>query len=135
MSGTTIEAREKHRIYMRAWRRGHLEECSESNKRWRRANPEKCAAANNAWKLAHPEKVVEGRKNHRNQHPELVALSRRVRRRVRSGALIKPAICSMCGTDKKRIEGHHCDYNKPYELTWLCHACHMFMHRAKKETP
>jgi hypothetical protein len=26
------------------------------------------------------------------------------------------------------VEGHHPDYQKPMEVTWLCHDCHQLQH-------
>jgi len=39
--------------------------------------------------------------------------------------------CELCGC--KESEMHHEDYNKPYDVTWLCHQCHMALHAAKRE--
>lgn len=36
--------------------------------------------------------------------------------------------CIMCGTDKL-VEAHHCDYNKPYDVMWLCSLHHKEWHR------
>ena len=42
---------------------------------------------------------------------------------LRSGKLIKPKNCSMCGSDK-RIEAHHVDYRSPLNIVWVCFSCH-----------
>jgi hypothetical protein len=42
---------------------------------------------------------------------------------VRSGKLVRPAVCSSCGSNGK-IEAHHEDHLKPLEVTWLCKKCH-----------
>jgi len=37
--------------------------------------------------------------------------------------------CEVCQT-KKRVQGHHDDYNKPLEVRWLCPAHHREWHQA-----
>ena len=39
------------------------------------------------------------------------------------GETTKPSKCSVCNK-KKKVEGHHDDYNKPLEVKWVCAACH-----------
>ncbi len=49
---------------------------------------------------------------------------------VRQGHLHKPSTCSKC-QKSGRIEGHHNDYDKPYDVIWLCPKCHNAEHRPK----
>ena len=46
---------------------------------------------------------------------------------VRAGTLIKPLCCTRCG-DTGPIEGHHDDYLKPLDVSWLCVDCHKREH-------
>lgn len=39
--------------------------------------------------------------------------------------------CSVCGTNNK-IEAHHSDYNKPYDIIWFCSLRHKEWHRNNK---
>jgi hypothetical protein len=41
----------------------------------------------------------------------------------------KQGFCSSCGATDIRIEGHHFDYSKPFEITWLCYLCHKMIHK------
>lgn len=63
--------------------------------------------------------------------PERIALQVRVagliNMRIRRGLLRRPDRCSECGQEA-RVDGHHEDYDKPYEVEWLCRSCHMKRH-------
>ena len=47
---------------------------------------------------------------------------------IKKGELLKPEYCEQCNCEG-RIEAHHDDYNKPFEVRWLCAECHGFWHR------
>ena len=47
---------------------------------------------------------------------------------VRDGRLYKPNQCESCN-DETTLHGHHCDYNKPMDVMWLCDPCHKQWHR------
>lgn len=59
----------------------------------------------------------------KRQHPEIVRAHGMVGRAVRSGALVRPAVCSSCGKGC-RPDAHHVDYAKPLDVQWLCRKCH-----------
>lgn len=44
---------------------------------------------------------------------------------IKSGKVIKEE-CYFCGENK--TEGHHHDYSKPLDVTWLCKRCHGKLH-------
>lgn len=50
---------------------------------------------------------------------------------VRSGRIIKQA-CKECG--EINVQGHHEDYNKPLDLTWLCEKHHRLLHKQLVQT-
>lgn len=52
---------------------------------------------------------------------------REVRKAIKAGDLNKTR-CTICGYSE-RVEAHHESYEKPLEVTWLCHACHLRLHR------
>ena len=99
------ENTEKVKISKSAWK-----------KKWRKANPEKAYAAARieakAYRLANPEK-----ENAREQ----------VKKAVRSGLLVRGG-CTVCGSIE-RIEGHHKDYSRPLDVTWLCKTHHIALHK------
>lgn len=50
--------------------------------------------------------------------------------RKQRGLLI-PLPCEKCGDPK--VESHHDDYNKPYDVRWLCFKCHRNHHKEVDE--
>lgn len=59
---------------------------------------------------------------------EKISASRKVRRAVVSGKLIKPLNCEICGLEKF-LQGHHEDYSKPLQVIWMCAKCHIYHHQ------
>lgn len=55
-----------------------------------------------------------------------------VNRAIQRGALVKNP-CEVCGNTES--EAHHCDYNKPLEVTWLCDNHHFEWHKHHKPIP
>ncbi len=50
---------------------------------------------------------------------------------VARGEMIRPDLCENCGESGK-IQGHHTDYSKPFEVDWLCTKCHGKEHTFEK---
>lgn len=55
-----------------------------------------------------------------------------MRRAVRTGEIIKPLRCEKCGVEEE-LHGHHADYTKPLEVTWLCARCHRQAHPERSD--
>ena len=51
---------------------------------------------------------------------------RLLREAVRWGKISKPEYCERClyPAAKYHLHGHHTDYSKPLDVTWLCTFCH-----------
>ena len=75
------------------------------------------------------EKHALARENYKQNYPSRRKAVSAVNNAVRNGVLVKPNNCQSCGITAKRIEGHHCNYNKPLDVMWLCNDCHKEWHR------
>jgi transposase-like protein len=73
------------------------------------------------------------RLNHKEQTEHYKA-SALVCRAIAQGVLI-PEPCEVCGVygrdenGKRRVHGHHDDYNKPLQVRWLCQTHHYEWHK------
>lgn len=63
----------------------------------------------------------------RKMHPEVHKAYIAVREAVKSGKLVRPPSCSVCGRAAK-CHAHHDDYSKPLDVKWVCHLCHVNIH-------
>lgn len=70
------------------------------------------------------EKARAKARHHAELHPERKRARQAVSNAVRAGLLIRPAVCSKCGSTDAQIEGHHPEYSKPMMVVWLCDPCH-----------
>lgn len=70
----------------------------------------------------------ENEKRHSLKNPEKQKARIRLRMAVYRGTILKPKICQICHSEKKRIEAHHEDYTKPFDVIWMCVECHKIRH-------
>lgn len=64
--------------------------------------------------------------NWRGNFPERYKAQTAVGNALRDGKL-KRGPCEKCGATEN-IHGHHHDYSKPLDVTWLCALCHHRLH-------
>lgn len=76
------------------------------------------------------------------RHPEAVRAVSSVRRALDSGRISRPFGCEECGDSpppmkdgRSAIQAHHDDYSRPLDVRWLCHGCHIRIHRARAQEP
>ena len=138
----------------------------DSKTKWRLANPEKMQKARDNWIKNHPDikkyhrelqrkrlgclPNEEWRKIQKEQRKPFTEwescykdLKRKARtlilRAVQQKRIIKPRSCEDCKQlfEKHKLQGHHEDYSKWWEVKWLCYSCHANRHGgqfSKKKT-
>jgi ribosomal protein S27AE len=111
------ETKKYQREYARLWALYHHEKKLFALRRWREGNREQSRILAAQYKQANPERT----KTHH-----------KVGWAVKSGKIIRPSNCCACGLPGK-IEAHHKDYFKPFEITWLCKKCHSMLRRIELE--
>lgn len=47
---------------------------------------------------------------------------------LRHGDLVRPKSCQLCNNPSNKINAHHKDYSKPFDIIWLCYSCHRKQH-------
>jgi len=60
------------------------------------------------------------------KHPGRRLVNGQVAEAVKSGKIIKPDVCQICGAPNP--VSHHHDYNKPFDVLWVCNSCHRKIH-------
>ncbi len=101
----------------------------------RREGKESHLAANRRWYRGHPgahcyrtsperraTRMVRYRKM-MQEHPEKIRAMWTVNNMLRSGTLLKPEKCRICGASG-RVEAHHPDYSRPIFVKRVCSTCH-----------
>lgn len=96
--------------YHRNWRQNNPDRARETSRKHRAANADKRNEYNKQWRKDNPDK----------------ALAHNAVRKARKEGLVNQA-CQVCGG---KAQGHHEDYSKPLELTWLCPSHHQERHVA-----
>lgn len=144
MAKTREEIRERERAY---WARPENRERKRAkDKRYYEKHKQEFLEKTRAYILTHPEQRKETCKRYYRNHKDKESLRMKkylennqekynahliVRQAVRNNEL-EPQPCEVCGETK--TEAHHDDYNKPLEVRWLCHKCHMAYHAKERRT-
>ena len=77
------------------------------------------------------EVAIRGVENWKKKNPEKHKCHMAFHNATRSGKLKKPEVCMLCG-EKGKVEGHHYDYSKPFDVVWCCKRCHADIHRRNR---
>ncbi len=76
----------------------------------------------------YPERVVLKTQQYRRKYPERYKATTAVSSAIAAGKLIPPAQCQVC-EEEASLHAHHHDYSKPFDVWWLCGACHGHLHK------
>lgn len=79
------------------------------------------------WKNGISKNNYHYKKIQKERYPEKIKAREAVQKALRYGKLIKPNTCEICKEyfkDKRKIHGHHEDYNQPLKVVWCCKRCH-----------
>lgn len=115
---------QKNKALWQNWYKENKDKIIEAAKRWAREFPEKSRENNKKSRRKHSERVRVRQNEYKAKNKEMVHAHSVVNWAKKAGKIEVPAKCELCGIEGKRIEGHHMDYNKPLEITWLCCKCH-----------
>lgn len=72
--------------------------------------------------------LARAKESYYYRHPSRSSARYSVSNALRDGKLFKPSNCESCN-NATALQGHHCDYNKPLDVMWLCEPCHKEWHR------
>ena len=112
---------------------GYLNKCKNCTRQnvtaYRNANLEKIRAYDR--ERADYKKITANTKKYRKLFPERYKAQTAISNAVRDKRLIKPDTCSVCNVKPSRLHGHHEDYSKPFQVKWVCAACHKALHKRK----
>jgi len=107
---------------------GHAWRCKDCKRRYNQAHREQHNEnQKRRLRAADRRALNESQMQHRKLHPERGWAQLTVQRAIRSGAMVRPATCVICGGSKKLVAHHH-DYSKPLDVTFICHICHSLVH-------
>ena len=97
----------------------HLREKERSSKR---------RLQKNKWVKKNTEYLKQKNKEYYKKNKFKFKARRLLNDAIKRGQVMRAEICSKCSSSLK-IEGHHENYDKPFEVIWLCERCHKEHHR------
>lgn len=97
-------------------------------KKWKSENPERSRELANKGYQRRREEYQKYSKEYRVKNRHKTRAKSAVANRIRAGKLGRPKLCSICNKGNCRIVGHHDDYDKPYQIKWVCDSCHKKIH-------
>lgn len=108
---TKEEYNEYHRKYREKKGEAHRAYNREYNKKWRQKNG------------------YAAEYRYINKYPDKQRSRMLLNKAVASGEILKKP-CVVCGAEK--TQAHHIDYNKPFDVLWLCPLHHAKLHKQIK---
>lgn len=122
--------KEKLRAYSRRYYYEHKKEKLEYSNNYNTVNREKINQRKKKYREDNAAKIAEYKKSVRDKYKKLTGNSYNIFHRAVERGEVVPQPCEVCG--KTPAEGHHCDYNKPLDVMWLCVDHHHEWHKHNK---
>ena len=126
---------------------GRIGECklcsSIHGAKYRKNNPEKIKIMHQIYNKEHAEDIKKRKRNYVESNQEKVKKASSIYRSnnvlkikahnkvgsaIKNGSLNKPSCCAVCKELNAKLDAHHCDYDKPLDIIWMCHKCHSDWH-------
>lgn len=115
-----IFRRKYHTEYSRIWKKENLDHV-----RKRDAKDQKNS------RLRNPELTKQKNKLNNIRYKKQKLCINKLNFAIQMGRVARPKVCSKC-LEEGSIEGHHENYDKPFDVIWLCKICHCGLHKCKK---
>jgi hypothetical protein len=113
---------------VRANREKNIEKYREYD-RQRNMNPDRVQARKEYIRTERGKAVKKkSMQNYHERYPMKYAAHVMFRNAVRDKRVPLVTVCSECSSTNK-VEGHHDDYTKPFDVRWLCEKCHKEWHK------
>ena len=116
------EIAKKKKIY----RQKNKDKIRKQSKIYNKLNRETINAKGKLYRKANHNLIYKKTKEYRHKYPNVYKAHSLVNSALKSGKLVKPDHCKYC--DDTNLQAHHCDYNKPLEVIWLCPLHHIAWH-------
>lgn len=113
----------------REWRLKNRDRYLEQRRAYERANPEKIRQYELNSRASHREDYLRRRADYKKAHPEVAEAHMFVNMALSCGTMAKSS-CQICGSIE--VDAHHEDYNRPFDVIWLCRRHHAEIHRSAK---
>lgn len=129
------EFREGQKARSREWGSNNRERAREWHRAWRERNRTRVRTTVREWRTKYNDRAhalsSASARAYRARHPERVRARYILANALRDGKILRPSTCSRCHVACKP-HGHHEDYSRPLDVTWLCAPCHREVHRQKR---
>ena len=100
--------------------------CLKERDRVRDQNPERKAMKERYVKGIGREAAARAKRKYIEKNPKKRSVHIKTGNAIRDGKLLKQP-CEVCASEN--VQAHHCDYDKPLEVMWLCPIHHEEWHR------
>ncbi len=104
--------------------------CLKERDRIRDQDPERKAMKERYVKGIGREAATRAKRKYIEKNPKKRSVHIKTGNAIRDGKLFKQS-CEVCGSQD--VQAHHCDYDKPLEIMWLCPIHHEEWHRKHGE--